>query len=229
VKSKPKDGTTRFIRFASVGVQKDGCRFQLKVLPVMPGTPKEEIVKRLLDAAHQQVSISTVLLDREFYVEDVIELLMPRWRFLMPAKQYPKVKVHMQKCIDEGLTSIEYEMTGGTTYTLFPHYDERKKRHVAFATNMDVGECGASSLANLYRKRFGIDTQYRIKNNFKLKTCSKVYSVRYTAFMISIVLYNLWVWINIISSLVERMAPGKPTIPVDDLVFAYTCAVHRAK
>ena len=93
--------------------------------------------------------------------------------FQVPAKQYPKVKVNMQNCIDGGRTSIEYEKTRDAGYTLFIHYTKEMKRYVAFATNMDVEAYCTASLPSLYRKRFWIDTQYRVKNNIWLKALSR--------------------------------------------------------
>jgi len=84
-----------------------------------------------------------------------------------------------------------------------------------FATNMDVGQCTedwprplvpltpveqeslwAQRLAEIYRKRWGIETGYRVKKDFKAKTCSVCPSVRFVFFFLSIILYNVWVLIN---------------------------------
>ena len=51
----------------------------------------------------------------------------------------------------------------------------------------------------LYRKRWGIETSYRVKKHSYLpKTTSKNYLVRLFYFMFSVLLYNLWILADIL-------------------------------
>jgi len=58
-----------------------------------------------------------------------------------------------------------------------------------------------NKLSDLYRKRWGIETAYRVKKGFRAQTTSKNYKVRLMYFLYSALLYNLWVIIDSIISL----------------------------
>jgi len=48
----------------------------------------------------------------------------------------------------------------------------------------------------MFRKRFAIETSYRMINQFLPKTTSKLYSLRKLYFYLAVLLYNIWVFIN---------------------------------
>jgi len=62
-----------------------------------------------------------------------------------------------------------------------------------FATNTSFRR---SKLHRLFKKRWGIETSYRIIGLFLAKTTSKLYALRRLYFFLAVVLYNLWVLRN---------------------------------
>lgn len=48
----------------------------------------------------------------------------------------------------------------------------------------------------MFRKRWGIETIYRMIRKFLAKTTSKHYNVRLLYFYLAVALYNLWVKLN---------------------------------
>ncbi|NAY82116.1 MAG: hypothetical protein GU362_04460 [Thaumarchaeota archaeon] len=48
----------------------------------------------------------------------------------------------------------------------------------------------------MFRKRFAIETSYRMINQFLPKTTSKLYSLRKLYFYLAVLLYNIWVFMN---------------------------------
>ena len=117
VKGKSKNGTDRFIRFATAGIVEDGKRFTLKVLPVTPLSCKEKIVKDLINFVQKLVSIRVLLLDRGFYCNEVVqEIKKMKHCFVIPAKKYDKVKQLMKTAYKDG--PQQYEMSKGATYIL---------------------------------------------------------------------------------------------------------------
>jgi len=92
---------------------------------------------------------------------------------------------------------------------------KRDDKVYPFATNTD---CTPETIHELYRKRFGIETQYRIKNKFLRRTYSKEYSVRYFFFLLAICIYNLWILLNIIERGKDGLDPCKIPIKVDRVV-----------
>ncbi len=80
---------------------------------------------------------------------------------------------------------------------------EKEDKRYAFATNMRLGNDDillAEKLFLSYSKRCGIETSYRVKKGFGGKTTSNNYIVRQFYFMMSVVLYNLRVLVNLLLS-----------------------------
>jgi putative transposase len=73
----------------------------------------------------------------------------------------------------------------------------------AFATNEEYDENDvnlAERLFDLYGKRWGVETSYRVKKHSYLpKTTSKNYLIRLFYFMFSVLLYNLWILADILT------------------------------
>jgi len=158
VRGKAKNGTDRFIRFATIGVVEDGKRFTLKVLPVTPLSCKEKVVKELIDFVQQFVSIRVILLDRGFYSNEVIQQIKNlKQYFVMPVKKYNKVEKLIETVYKDG--PQQYEMSKGITYTLMVVKDEDTGKLLPYATNMDGIQ--PMVIHELYTHRFGIETQYR--------------------------------------------------------------------
>ena len=224
VRGKAKNGTDRFIRFATAGVVEDGKRFTLKVLPVTPLSCKEKVVKELIDFVQKLVSIRVLLLDRGFYCNEVIqEIKNMKHRFVIPAKKYDKVKQLMKTAYEEG--PQRYEMSKGSTYTLVVVKDEDTRKLLPYATNLDGIQ--PVVIHELYTHRFGIETQYRVKNQFLGRTCSKQYSMRYGFFILAVALYNLWVLLNILERGKQGLDPGKIPIKVDRLKHIFRKIIYR--
>ena len=66
-----------------------------------------------------------------------------------------------------------------------------------FATNLPPETIKNLDLFEEYRKRWGIETSYRMFNLFRPRTTSVNYVIRLFFFLLSTYLYNLWVLINI--------------------------------
>ena len=170
IKGKAKNGTDRFIRFATIGIVEDGKRFTLKVLPVTPFSCTEKIVKDLLVFVRRFVSIRAVLLDRGFYSNEVMQVIKDIGHgFVIPVKKYKPLKQLIHPFYQNG--PQEYEMSKGVTITLVVFKDEDTGNFLPYATNLE--DVQPKVIHEMYTHRFGIETQYRIKNQFLGRTCSK--------------------------------------------------------
>lgn len=107
---------------------------------------------------------------------------------------------------------IESHSTGERTTFNLVIVDNREGRKCLFATNLDVPEQLAHYYFRWYSKRWGIETSYRVKGDFKARTTSKYYSVRLFYFMWSVCLYNLWVLVSLIVALIFYIDLQKPLI-----------------
>lgn len=72
----------------------------------------------------------------------------------------------------------------------------------------------ADKVFRQYDKRWGIETSYRVKKySFRPKTTSKNYFIRFFYFMFSVLMYNLWILLDIILCiLIFRMKQARHII-----------------
>ena len=63
-----------------------------------------------------------------------------------------------------------------------------------YATNTDLP---SRDVLKFFKKRWGIETGYRMIRKFLAKTTSKRYSTRLLYFYFAILLYNFWVLLNL--------------------------------
>lgn len=203
VETKPDRGTSRCYKFATIDIVERGKRFTLLALPVGTFDNKEKIVEELLSFAMKKVRIRYVYMDRGFFSGRMINLLERMClKFLMPATKNRRVAEQMQTL--PAPTIIKgYEMGDKETRTSFNLVIvEENRQKYAFATNISFDEKEAdlaNRLFGLYGKRWGIETGYRVKkHSIRAKTTSKNYMVRLFYFLFSVMLYNLWVIVNVL-------------------------------
>jgi putative transposase len=79
-------------------------------------------------------------------------------------------------------------------------------------TSLDADEKSANQYANLFRRRWVIETSYRVEDDFKQKTTSTKPAIRLYYFLFSVCVYNIWVIVNMILSMVLEILSGKPII-----------------
>ena len=93
---------------------------------------------------------------------------------------------------------------------------ERDGKRQGFVTNipLKVHEVAlGQAIAEFYRKRWQIETGYRVKEYaFRGKTCSKNYVIRYFYFMLSIILYDCWVLADLLIILALGIRTNKTMV-----------------
>ena len=206
VGKEPERGTAKCYKFITINIVEAGKRFTLLALPVsaLDNACKEKIVGRLLEYTMQKIKIKRVYVDRGFFDSDVIRVIeQHRLKYLMVGMQLYNVKRTMEitpapavvkdfflKDVKLNLVILEEELENGT----------KEKR--VFATNEEYNENDVKlleKLFDLYGKRWGIETSYRVKKHSYLpKTTSKNYMIRLFYFMFSVLLYNLWILADIL-------------------------------
>lgn len=194
---KPKDGTTKAFVLATVYAIVDGQRFTLRAIPVGSLSNKEEILGELIDYAKNLVDIGTLYVDRGFFTVDCIKVLkQKKIKFLMPAIKNDRVKKEMEEGHPR-VVDFEYGVHRKDPVNFNLGIVENDKEEVkTFATNHDVEEDELKKLFDMYSQRWGIETSYRVKHQFRAKTRTKYYEPRVFLFLLSVCLYNLWVLVN---------------------------------
>ncbi len=72
--------------------------------------------------------------------------------------------------------------------------EEEKEQYIAFATNIPIRSARAMTdiIPEQYRKRWGIETGFRVIKKIMGRTCSNSLAVRLLMFYLPLLLYNLW-------------------------------------
>ncbi|MGB2842598.1 MAG: hypothetical protein WBC40_09025 [Halobacteriota archaeon] len=89
---------------------------------------------------------------------------------------------------------------------------------VCFITSLNVDEKSAKQYAESFRRRWGIETSYRVEDDFKPKTTSTKPAIRLYYFLFSVCAYNIWVVVNMILSIVSGIISDKPLITAKGLI-----------
>ena len=215
---KHKNGTSYCYKYATIDIVEKNQRFTLKAIPLTPlSNDNATIVSDLLQHAMKCVHIKYVLLDRGFFSVDVIKALESlKLNYIMPAIKNDKIKQVLKNNSNKTSYFLKYTMSSGkknATFNLMVKYDEKDKEYYTFATNFKiVYKDDIKCIAEMYRKRWGIETGYRVKKDFLAITTTECYIVRMLYFMVSVILYNFWLLCNLIYCREHGIELGTPKI-----------------
>jgi hypothetical protein len=167
----------------------------------------ESLVKRVKGMG---VKIGTVYLDKEFFNIDVISKLDElKVDFIIAAKSNQvinqKLKVHQEKFGNTSTIFKYHFQQGGPSFNIVAIDDSTAKKYILFATNKETEsvEKFEKIIPEEYRKRWNIETGYRVKNDFKIRTCTKSPVARVLFFVIQCVMYNV---LNMLKSVLKITA-----------------------
>jgi len=200
---KRKAGTNQGYRYASICICEEGLRFNLFTMPVTQRKLKKTVVRELIQEAKRYVRTGIVLLDRGFNGTDIFGLIDEKCRekYLMPLIKYPKVK---KDCYTENKLKTMF-------YTFYENrskeyqtkvrviVDNRKDETHYFVTNISRERRAELSLIiSVYGKRWGIETGYRVADEFFAWTTSKDFSIRSFLALLSFLMQDFWTLYNFI-------------------------------
>jgi putative transposase len=201
---EPDRGTSKCYKFATINIVESGKRFTLLALPVGPFDTKEDVLRTLLSYTLEHIRIKRVFVDRGFCDSYSIKVFNSlHLKYLMPATKIPTVKDALAVTpAPKIITDFEMKDVTFNLVIIDEELENGSKEKRAFATNEEYNENDvnlAERLFDLYGKRWGIETSYRVKKHSYLpKTTSKNYHIRLFYFMFSVLLYNLWILADIL-------------------------------
>ena len=85
-----------------------------------------------------------------------------------------------------------------TEFVHIVYYPDRKRHDFSFYTNINVNKGNVREIAETYRERWGIENGYLEKKDVKERTHSPDMGVRHFLFYLSVLVYNMWVLLNLI-------------------------------
>lgn len=198
VGTKPERGTCYAFRIVTIEIVMPGWRFTLAELPFKKGMKKPDIVEHLIRKVKKYVNIKEVLLDGGFYEAPVIERLK-KVKYIIKADKSKKLNKRLRRANKERGYRAPWRVNKRAETTLVAFYAKKKKgkgkEWHAWVTNLDTSP---KKIWKTYKKRWGIETGYRVKGDFQANTCSKNFTVRVMYSLLAICLYNVWVLVNLL-------------------------------
>jgi hypothetical protein len=180
-----KQGTKWFFAYASAVLLHKRRRYTVALAPFPRGTKPHEIVRRMLDQiAAKGLKIRGVTLDSAFDSGDTLLLLQERhFAYSIPLRRKGTGRNARNACFEGRHKQVRWtewttDKTRRQVRTRTLLWKGRAKTMV-FAFQGWSGDRArnvhhqAEGLRQLYRRRFGIETSYRQKNQAKAKTTSR--------------------------------------------------------
>lgn len=191
-----KKGSNYAYEYLTASILMDGERLVIAVLPI---TAKSEVgdltIGILLRLEHLGIRIRYVTLDGGFFNVEIIRFLEAygvKYIIHLPMTSKTK-KMKLWKGRRFVYTGRKREWKRRVSFNVIVAYDKRKKYKYLFATNMPYKD---DTILHMFNKRWGIETSYRMCNQFLIKTTSKSYTVRFFYYLLACIVYNTWVLYN---------------------------------
>lgn len=210
VRSKAKHGTTHFHAYATLYVIVLGKRFTLAVRYVKKNTSKVEILELFRRTIQEfDIHIKTLYIDRGFCSVEVINYLKRRHiraviavpqkgkkngvKSLLGGRKSRIVKYTMISGQGKNAKSADFDLAIVCKYTK-NKYGRKGSAYFTYAlinVKMNPRECYQK-----YRKRFGIESSYRMMDAARARTSSRSPKLRLIYVGVSLILQNAWIYLN---------------------------------
>ncbi len=213
-------GTDMAYRFATLESVRRDSRLTVSVMRKTPldGIDNAREAGMLIrHAIDPGIRIGFVLIDRGYLDAAVMKTVDDmNLKYIVPAKENSKVKkfkdmdmrysdriragyLILRDTISSGKTGVESNFVHIIYYT--GKGDFHRKHDFSLYTNADVSESTVLEFAELYRTRWSIENGYLEKKDTGERTHSPDMHVRRFLFLFSVLIYNLWILLNMIRAL----------------------------
>ncbi len=204
---RKKNGTNRFEGYITMQIVSHRDPVTISGYPVANGESQTHYLGGLIEnALRLGVDIEAVLLDRGFNsVDNILEMESLGVHYIMPLRGSDRLGDIMRDVDAGGCPVREYTMTnkGGrrstSTLVICPKKNPPKNagvadRYVAFITNIRVDNPRdlLVHIPKTYRKRWGIETGYRILKQARARTKSPRTAARLFLMFFSLAYVNFW-------------------------------------
>lgn len=216
--TKPGRNYARAWKYITLSLVGTDTPFIMLVLPVREKSKTPDYVRRLLRLAEQYINIDRVYLDAgtEFYSQKTIstvnefgaELVMQGSKRGSDVKRFLHGMAHLDmetNLMPYGVSDLDEDRYTALGRKSKKKASRRKKKskkpwddYAYFYTNADMDEYSVAELTEDFRKRWGIETGFRVlKEEFLAKSGAPDATVRTFYFNFAAHLYNLWTAANI--------------------------------
>ena len=208
---KPVRGSTGCFKYITVSIINKGNQLILGSLPVKIGADIVALIMELIEQAKKFVHIDMTLFDRGFVDYRLVEVLQKaevRYQiFWRKDKRTNRILKKMKQGeLKENTYTGKYSRDKSTfkVKTRFIYikqyrrYKKSKSYNWVFATN--TRQQSQHFYVDKYKKRWSIETTFRVLDNIQLKTTTKNEKIRYFINIFCCIIYNLWKLKNILET-----------------------------
>lgn len=185
---KPKKGCTGSFKFLVASVLDGDKRLFIDTKPMNVFSNEVKAISDMLDKLKElKVKIKILLIDRGFARNSAILDLLNNRRisYLGLYPKYENVKKIIQG-MDEKFLRTNFKVKGISTKLIVI----RDKHDWSFVTNVEFKRIWRYII--VYRKRWNIETGFRVQDEARIKSKSLDIRVRYFLFLVAMLLYNIW-------------------------------------
>lgn len=203
LRSAAKKGTNRFYGYATSYIAEEDRRLTFSVRAVRKKGDLVGIIERVLnDAKVLNIQVKRLLLDREFYCYEVLEFLRRNSiSYLMPVRAGSVMRNKWKKESGrKSFTTTHTLKSEGRELDLVIHVVKRYKKGRRGENGIEVllyavgGPVPSPAETRaMYRRRFGIETSYRLDEQVRIRTSSRNPAIRLLYFAIAALIQNEWV------------------------------------
>lgn len=204
IRSQAKKSTNSFYSYISLYITNKNERFTLSVLPVEKKKTKVEYLSHFIDLIKElNFKIKVLCMDREFYCTDVFEFLQKNnIPHIVPVVKKGKMmkqilKGNKARCeqyvMKNAKKRIHLDIVIDVKYL-------KGKRDKKGCENLGFVVFGINwtprKVSTVYRRRFAIESSYRMRNIVKPKTSTKNAEIRYFYTLVAFLLKNIWLYLQ---------------------------------
>jgi putative transposase len=204
IHGQAKKSTNSFYSYASLYIINKNERFTVSVLPVEKNKKMVEYLSYFVDLIKKlNLEIKVLCLDRGFYSIDVFEFLQKNnVPHIVPVIKRGKQLKQILK--GNKARSEQYVMKNSKKKILLNIVIDVKylkgKRGKKGRENLGFVVFGVQwsprKVSTVYRRRFAIESSYRMRNIVKPKTSTKNAEIRYFYTLVSFLLKNIWLYLQ---------------------------------
>ena len=185
-------------QWATVQLVGNAVPIVLDARPVRRGESRLEIVEDLLDSAEDLVHVDSVLMDREFDSQHVLEMISQRGlTYVVPKRMHTSeraqakrlLKSETDRYVNDRKLHLGKNEWHQTTLVYRRNENSEHTDHRQYSVFMCNGNVG---LLSEYGYRWEIESGYRSIKRFMAATTSKNFVLRFFYFAFACLLYSIW-------------------------------------
>lgn len=199
--TKHTDGSNYAFKYLTASVLVDGQRLIVAVLPLESGKDIPSCTAQIIQKLRVELKIRIryLVFDGGFFSIAILRLLeQSKLRYIVRmarTNKTKKMRLWHGRRFSYSTTGHHRKKSEQISFEVAVVYDEAKGYKYLFATNLP-SHYRPETILKLFKTRWGIETSYRMSNQFLIKTTSKNYIVRLFYYLFACLVYNAWVMYN---------------------------------